>query len=104
MAYRGCNILQEHHMSPNRSYSLHRTQQNFMTLKKFNVQKYKITIPISNILIIWTPIFEWFMVRSVSKNGHQKDRCREEIGLHAMYMLITPYTRINMIGDTHMTT
>ena len=45
-----------------------------MTLKKFNVQKYKITIPISNILIIWTPIFEWFMVRSVSKNGHQKDR------------------------------
>ena len=26
-------------------------------------------------LLSWTPIFEWFMLWFVVKNGHQKDKC-----------------------------
>ena len=29
-----------------------------------------------------TPIFEWHVVRCGSKNGHPKDMCFREIGLH----------------------
>ena len=32
-------------------------------------------MPKSNITIILTPIFEWYVVRFGSKNEHQKDMC-----------------------------
>ena len=36
----------------------------------FNVDKLDV-----NIAINWTPIFEWYVVRCGSKNGHQKNMC-----------------------------
>ena len=33
------------------------------------------------------PIYEWYVVRCGSKNGHQNDMCLKEIGLHAQNML-----------------
>ena len=32
-------------------------------------------VPKSNTTIVWTPIIEWYVVRSESKNKHQKDIC-----------------------------
>ena len=40
-------------------------------------------MPISNIAIIWTTIFEWCVVRCGSKNGHQKDMFSNKIGFGA---------------------
>ena len=34
-------------------------------------QAFKVDVPNSNTKIIWINIFEWYMVRSGSKNGHQ---------------------------------
>jgi hypothetical protein len=45
---------------------------------------YKVDVPNSNTTIIEIPLFEWYVIRCGSKNGHQKDLCfEEEIGLHA---------------------
>ena len=38
-------------------------------------------MPNSNIAIMWTPIFEWYVVMCGSKNRHPKDTCLKEIGL-----------------------
>ena len=35
----------------------------------------------SNIAIFRTPIFEWYMFRCGSKNGHQNYMCFKKIGL-----------------------
>ena len=32
----------------------------------------KVGVPSSNITTIWTPVFEWYVVRCGSKNGHQR--------------------------------
>ena len=40
-------------------------------------------MPNSNIAIIWTRIFEGDVVRSGSKNGHDKDMCLKVIGVCA---------------------
>lgn len=45
---------------------------------------YKIDVLNPNkLIILWTLIFEWFMVRCGPKNGHDKDICIKEIGLRA---------------------
>ena len=41
----------------------------------FGTGRPKLDAPKSNIPIIWTPIFEWCMIRCECKNGHQKDMC-----------------------------
>ena len=33
--------------------------------------------------LIWTPIYEWYMVTLAVKNGQQRDKCHDEIGLCA---------------------
>ena len=33
--------------------------------------KYEVLVPKSNIAITWTTIFEWYVVRCGSKNGHK---------------------------------
>ena len=49
----------------------------------------KVDIPDSNTTIIWTRIFEWYVVRCGSKNGYQKGiMCLKEIGLRAQNMII----------------
>lgn len=51
--------------------------------------QYKIDVPNPNTTIIWTPTFEWYVTsKSGSKNGHKKDTCSNEIGLHAQNMVI----------------
>ena len=37
--------------------------------------------PNSITLLKWTPIFEWWVGRCGSKNGHQKDMCSKGIGI-----------------------
>ena len=58
----------------------------------------------SNMGIIWTPIFEWYVVRWWSKDGHQKFMYLKEIGLRAQNMLIILGLSVNMIEETFMTT
>ena len=48
----------------------------------------KVDIPDSNTTIIWTPIFEWYVVRCGFKNRYQKGiMCLKEIGLRAQNMI-----------------
>ena len=42
---------------------------------------HKVDVPKSNIVIIWTHVFEWYAVRYESKTSHHKDMCLKEIGL-----------------------
>jgi hypothetical protein len=53
-------------------------------------------------------MFEWYVVRCVSKNGKQKDMFGKEIGLHAQRdvqnMLIILGLIVNMIKEPYMTT
>ena len=58
----------------------------------------------SNISIIWTPIFEWYVVRCGSKNGQQIYICSKQIGLCAQNMLTVLGSIVNMIAGTYMTT
>jgi hypothetical protein len=60
----------------------------------------KVVVPTSNIATIWTPMFEWYVVRCVSKIEQQKDKCGKEIGLHAQNMLIILGSTCNMVGYT----
>jgi hypothetical protein len=41
----------------------------------------RVDMPNCNIAAIWTPIFEWYVVRLRPKNGHQKSMWLEEIEL-----------------------
>ena len=53
--------------------------------------------PNSNITILWTPRFEWYMVTCRPKNGHHNDTCLEEIRLHAHNTLILLRSTINKL-------
>ena len=55
-------------------------------------------MPKSNIAIMWTLIFKWYVVRGGSKNGHQKDTCSNKIGLHVQTMLTILDSMVNNIG------
>ena len=63
-----------------------------------------VDVPNLNIAIIWIPVFEWYVdLRSISKkNGHQKDICLEEIGLHAQNMLSILGSIVNTIEGGHI--
>ena len=63
-----------------------------------------VDVPNSNTTLTWTPIFESYVVRCGSKNGHQKDMSLKEIGLHAQNMLTILGSKVNMIWGTYMTT
>ena len=65
---------------------------------------YKADVPKLSIATIWTPLFERYMIRCQSKNGHQKDKCLKETGLHVQYMLIILGSMVNMITGTYMAT
>lgn len=41
-------------------------------------------------LLIWTPIFELYMVTLAVKNGQQKDKCYNKIGLCSQNIDNTP--------------
>jgi hypothetical protein len=48
------------------------------------------------------PIFEWWVVRCRSKDGHQKDMCLKEIGLHAQYWLTILGSIVNIVEGTYV--
>ena len=64
----------------------------------------KVDVPNSNTKIIWSTIFEYYVVRCGSKNQYQKGTCLEEIGLCAQSMLTILVSIVDMIGGTCMTT
>jgi len=41
----------------------------------------------------WTPVFEWYVVKCGSRNGHQKDVCLKEIRLcvQSMITILDPH-------------
>ena len=52
----------------------------------------------SNITIIWEPVFEWYIGRCGSKNGHQQGMHLKEIGLRVQNLLVIRLSSIvNMI-------
>ena len=52
------------------------------------LDRLKVDVYWSNMAIIWTPIFEWYVVRCGSEIGHQKGVMPfKEFGLHAQHML-----------------
>ena len=61
-------------------------------------------MPKSSTAIIWTPIFEWSVVRCGSKNWHQKDMLLNDIGLRAHHMVTILGSIVKMVGRTYMTT
>ena len=65
---------------------------------------HKVDVPYSNIAIILTPIFKWYVVRCGSKNRHQKHMHLKEIGLGAQTMLIILGSVVNIIRRTYTTT
>ena len=48
---------------------------------------------------VMTPIFEWYVDRSGSKNGYEKDTCLREIGPHAQNMISILNSTTNIIGE-----
>ena len=54
---------------------------------RFSVAHTKVDVPRSATSINRTHLFELFVVRCGSKNGHQKNMCLKDIGLHAPNML-----------------
>ena len=60
-------------------------------------------MPISNIAISWTLIFEWHVIKLGCKNRHPKDMCDKEIRFHAQNLLTIQGLTCNMIGGTYMT-
>jgi hypothetical protein len=58
----------------------------------------QVSVPTFNTTIIWTPLFEWYVVTCGSKGGHQKDIiCVKEIGLRAQNMLIMLRSIVSMV-------
>ena len=55
----------------------------------------KVDVLKSNKVLIWTPVFEWYVARCRSKNGHQKDMRIKEIGLRAQNMPTILGSRLN---------
>ena len=62
----------------------------------------KVNNPKSNTTIIWTPIFERYVVKCGSMKWHQIDICFEEIE-HAQKLPTILGSIINMIGGTYVT-
>jgi hypothetical protein len=58
----------------------------------------KVDMPKSNIAIIWTPTFGWYVFRCEFENKHKKDMCLKKIGLCVQNMLTILGLVINMIG------
>ena len=56
-------------------------------------------MPRSNMEIIWTLVFEWYVVWCASNNGHLKEMCLKEIGSRAQNILIIFSLIINMIEE-----
>ena len=56
-------------------------------------------MPKSNIRIIWTSTYEWYVVRCECKNWHQQDMCLKEIVLHAQNMMTILGSIINKFGE-----
>ena len=44
-----------------------------------NISLIKVDMPKSNTTTMWTPAFEWYVVRCGSKNMCQKEACLKEI-------------------------
>jgi hypothetical protein len=58
----------------------------------------KVDVPKFNIAIIWTPIFEWYVIRCGAKNEHQNTMYLKEIGLDAQNMLTLGFIHDKMQG------
>ena len=48
--------------------------------------------------IIWTPTFEWYVVRCGSSNEHPHNMCLEVFVLHPQNILTILPSMVNMIG------
>ena len=59
----------------------------------------RVDMPNSNIAAIWTPIFEWYVVRLRPKNRHQKSMWLEEIGLTPQNMITIVDSIVNIIRE-----
>ena len=57
----------------------------------------EVDVPKFNIAIIWTPVFEWCVVRCRSKN-----KCQKEIRLRAQNMLTLLGAIVNMTGGAYI--
>ena len=62
-----------------------------MILNAFSISWFlylsEVDVPNSVTCLNWTPIFEWRVVMSGSKNGSRKHLCLIEIGPHAQVMI-----------------
>lgn len=65
-----------------------------------SVEVYRVEVPNSNLEIIWTHIFERYVVMYRSHDGHQNDMCFKEISLHAQNMLTILHSIVNTVGGT----
>lgn len=58
----------------------------------------KVDVPESNIEIIWTPKFKWYVVGVNVRRDNQRDMCLKKIGLRAQHMITIAGSTFNMIG------
>ena len=65
--------------------------------------KIKVAVPNLVIVLSWTFIFEWYVVKFASKNGYRKDVCLKEIALCAQNMINNLSLIANIIEGTSMT-
>lgn len=64
----------------------------------------KVDMPdVVTFLLIGQPIFEWYLGKSGSKNGYQKDTYLKDIGLHAPNMTTSVGSIAHIIRDSYMT-
>lgn len=54
-----------------------------------------------NIAIIWTPMFEWYVIRCGAKNEHQNTMYFKDIGLDAQNMLTLGSIHNKIRGDLY---
>ena len=66
--------------------------------------EHEVDEPKSNIAIIWTLIFEWYVIRCGFKNGHQKDMCFKELGLCVQNMPTVLNSTVNIVEEAYVTT
>ena len=57
-----------------------------------------VDVPNSDTYLNQTSIFEWYVVRCVSKYGYQKDVSSKEIGVRAQNMRYILGSIVNIIG------
>ena len=81
------------------SWQSSETLDSMVRCKDATICQTKVNVPKSNIAIIWTPIFEWYVVRCGSINIHQKYmQGLKEIGLCALSMLTIRGSMVNMMA------